>query len=145
MASDRSKRGSSVSHQTSSGDSPFGGDVCGYGRPSGVFGRRGGSWNVGVAVESSGSSSSGWDVSLGYHHPRMSSSHYELFAGDDVDLFPSVDPLSDEFEQRVKQVLLIMNFFFLLQMSPSHYELKLEKLIHQVVDLSKRLNKFFSL
>ncbi|KAE8732432.1 hypothetical protein F3Y22_tig00002169pilonHSYRG00031 [Hibiscus syriacus] len=45
MASDRSKRGSSVSHRTSSGDSPFGGDVCGYGRPSGAFGRRGGnSW-----------------------------------------------------------------------------------------------------
>ncbi|KAE8668407.1 hypothetical protein F3Y22_tig00112339pilonHSYRG00025 [Hibiscus syriacus] len=27
-------------------------------------------------------------VALGYHNPRMSSSHYELSAGDDVDLFP---------------------------------------------------------
>ncbi|KAE8713404.1 hypothetical protein F3Y22_tig00110210pilonHSYRG00058 [Hibiscus syriacus] len=40
------------------------------------------------------------------------------------------DPSSDEFEQKVKQVLLIMNSFFLLQMSSSHYELylTLEKL-----------------
>ncbi|KAE8698334.1 hypothetical protein F3Y22_tig00110599pilonHSYRG00065 [Hibiscus syriacus] len=51
----------------------------------------------------------------------MSSSHYELSAGDDV-------PSNDEFKQKVEQVLLIMNFFFLLQMtSSSHYELFLWK------------------
>ncbi|KAE8693861.1 hypothetical protein F3Y22_tig00110793pilonHSYRG00135 [Hibiscus syriacus] len=55
------------------------------------------------------------------------------------------DSSSDGFEQKVEQGLLIMNFFFLLQMSSSHYELSLEKLIHQVMDLSKRLNKLFSL
>ncbi|KAE8674035.1 hypothetical protein F3Y22_tig00111769pilonHSYRG00294 [Hibiscus syriacus] len=30
FVSDRSERGSSVSHRTSSGDSPFGKDVCGW-------------------------------------------------------------------------------------------------------------------
>ncbi|KAE8677928.1 hypothetical protein F3Y22_tig00111473pilonHSYRG00032 [Hibiscus syriacus] len=39
MASDRSKRGSSVSHRTSSGDSPFGGDVCGWSVSSGSLQR----------------------------------------------------------------------------------------------------------
>ncbi|KAE8706617.1 Detected protein of confused Function [Hibiscus syriacus] len=39
MASDRSKRGSSVSHRTSSGDSPFGGDVCGWSGSSGSLRR----------------------------------------------------------------------------------------------------------
>ncbi|KAE8727577.1 protein YLS7-like [Hibiscus syriacus] len=47
----------------------------------------------------------------------MSSSHYELSAGDDNISF------YDVIWKRVKQVLLIMNFFFLLQMSSSHYEL----------------------
>ncbi|KAE8695709.1 hypothetical protein F3Y22_tig00110694pilonHSYRG00396 [Hibiscus syriacus] len=45
----------------------------------------------------------------------MSSSHYELSG--------NADPSNDEFKQKVEQVLLIMNFFFLLQMSSSHYEL----------------------
>ncbi|KAE8732506.1 hypothetical protein F3Y22_tig00001869pilonHSYRG00004 [Hibiscus syriacus] len=59
FVSDRSEECPLVSHRTPSGDSPFGGDVCGYGRPSGLFGRRGGGWNVGVAVKSFGSSSGG--------------------------------------------------------------------------------------
>ncbi|KAE8728260.1 hypothetical protein F3Y22_tig00004630pilonHSYRG00038 [Hibiscus syriacus] len=59
FVSDRSEECPLVSHRTPSGDSPFGGDVCGYGRPSGLFGRRGGGWNVGVAVKASGSSSGG--------------------------------------------------------------------------------------
>ncbi|KAE8674245.1 hypothetical protein F3Y22_tig00111769pilonHSYRG00664 [Hibiscus syriacus] len=59
FVSDRSEECPLVSHRTPSGDSPFGGDVCGYGRPSGLFGRRGGGWNVGVAVKSSGRSSGG--------------------------------------------------------------------------------------
>ncbi|KAE8731514.1 Detected protein of confused Function [Hibiscus syriacus] len=59
FVSDRSEECSLVSHRTPSGDSPFGGDVCGYDQPSGLFGRRGGGWNVGVAVKASGSSSGG--------------------------------------------------------------------------------------
>ncbi|KAE8697859.1 MATE efflux family protein 2 [Hibiscus syriacus] len=39
MASDRSKRSSSVSHRTSSGDSPFGGDVYGWSGSSGSLRR----------------------------------------------------------------------------------------------------------
>ncbi|KAE8716303.1 hypothetical protein F3Y22_tig00110126pilonHSYRG00040 [Hibiscus syriacus] len=49
--------------------------------------------------------------------PRMSSSHYKLLLG-------NVDPSNDEFKRKVEQVLLIMNFFFFLQMS-SHYKLLL--------------------
>ncbi|KAE8718410.1 hypothetical protein F3Y22_tig00110013pilonHSYRG00116 [Hibiscus syriacus] len=55
---------------------------------------------------------------------------------------PNGDP---RIMQKVEQVLLIMNFFFLLQMSSSHYELYLEKLIHRVMNSNKKLNKFFSL
>ncbi|KAE8676757.1 DNA (cytosine-5)-methyltransferase DRM2 [Hibiscus syriacus] len=43
--------------------------------------------------------------------------------------FGNIDPSSDEFEQKVEQVLFIMNFFFLLQMSSSHYELPLDDFI----------------
>ncbi|KAE8708421.1 putative indole-3-acetic acid-amido synthetase GH3.8 [Hibiscus syriacus] len=58
---------------------------------------------------------------------QMSSSHYELELAICVLLIMNssgnADPSNDEFKQKVEQVLLIMNFFFLLQMCSSHYEL----------------------
>ncbi|KAE8654741.1 protein SLOW GREEN 1 [Hibiscus syriacus] len=141
--SDRSEEEISVSHRTTSGDSP---------RSHGVDGWRWSFWSLrsGRGSGGGGESSSGGRVALGYHtlgFPSgaiwtMSSSHYELSAGDDADPFLSV---IESFKRIIEQVLLIMNFFFLLQMtSSSHYELYLAILIHPMMN-SKRLNKFFSL
>ncbi|KAE8729647.1 putative transcription factor [Hibiscus syriacus] len=142
LLSDRSEEGLSVSHRTTSGDSPSSHGVDGWysifwglrlGRGSGG----GGEETVGSRVEAGaapcGPRVSNPRVSLWSHLDRwivpdptvvmrrlMSSFHYELSAGDD-------DPSNDEFKQKIEQVLLIMNFFFLLQMtSSSHYELYLQ-------------------
>ncbi|KAE8732369.1 Cysteine desulfurase 1 [Hibiscus syriacus] len=91
------------------------------------------------------------DVSLGYHNPRMSSSHYELLL--EMLIFKrGVDSTSicDELrvEQKVEQILLIMNFFsffrrvLLIMISPGNVDADLSP---SVIESCKRLKKFFSL